>query len=500
MFLSKIFACYPISALLKRFTQVVLLSCVGYLNATSVYAQALTTLVDFDVANGFIPFGNLIQGSDGNFYGTTSSGGTSTACASGCGTVFKVTSSGVLTTLVNFSGTNGKNPYAGVIQGTDGNIYGTTFGGGTSNLGTVFKLTPNGTLTTLINFNRANGSSPLAGLVEGNDGLLYGSTGYGGTSTACSSGCGTLFSLTPKGVLKTLVTFNYANGYYPAAALMQGSDGLLYGSTGYGGNSTVCPSGCGTLFKLTPKGSLSTLVHFNKTNGQFPRAGLSQGTDGHMYGTTYSGGNAEFGTVFKITSTGTLTTLVNFNKVNGGYPFASLIQTKDGNYYSTTYTGGSSTGCGIDLVGSPYGCGTIFRLTASGVLTTLVNFDKTHGSSPNGLVQGTDGNFYGTTYLGGVATACYGGCGTIFKFLAEPKVTDFSPKSGPAGTVVVIRGEFLSEALAVRFNGVKATKFSVDSPTQITAVVPAGATTGVVRVITPAGRDKDNVDFTVIPD
>jgi uncharacterized repeat protein (TIGR03803 family) len=343
------------------------------------------------------PSAGLVQGSDGSFYGTTAYGG-----ASGDGTVFQVTTNGVLTILLSFNGTNGSHPVAALVQGSDGNFYGTTASGGTNaNKGTVYQMTPAGTLTTLVHLNGTNSSYPAAGLVQGSDGNFYGTTVSGG-----AGGIGTVFQVTPAGGLTTLVSFSKTNGAAPLAAVVQGSDGNFYGTTGYGGNLSLNNgAGYGTVFKMTPPGVLTRLVSFTGANGADPSAGLVQGTNGNFYGTTGYGGNLSynagygFGTVFKMTPAGGLTTLVSFSGKNGSYTVSGLVQGSDGNFYGTTAGGGAGGG------------GTVFKMTAAGVLTTLVSFHGPDGNSPQApLVQGSDGNFYGTTTYGGA-----GGLGTVFR-------------------------------------------------------------------------------------
>jgi uncharacterized repeat protein (TIGR03803 family) len=346
------------------------------------------------------PCAALVQGSDGNFYGTTAYGG-----ASCNGTLFQVTPAGTLTTLVSFNGTNGSHPVAALAPGSDGNYYGTTeYGGTNGNYGTVFKVTPAGVLTTLVSFNGANGSYPAAGLVEGTNGNFYGNTAGGGAWRM-----GTVFEMTSAGVLTTLISFNNTDGAVPLASLMQGTDGNFYGTTFQGGNLSLGGvfgnSGAGTVFRMTPGGSLTTLVEFSGGNGENPAGGLVQGTNGNFYGTTLIGGNRSLnagyglGTVFQITPAGVLTTLVSFNFANGYNPSAGLLQDSDGNVYGTTDGGGAG------------GCGTVFKMTPAGVLTTLVAFTGANGNSPQApLVQGSDGNFYGTTEYGGA-----NGRGTVFR-------------------------------------------------------------------------------------
>jgi len=244
-------------------------------------AGGLTTLVRFFGLNGAYPDAGLVQGSDGNFYGTTSIAGNG-----GYGTVFKMTPAGVLTTLVEFNsdnnGANGQHPEAGLVQGTDGNFYGTTSAGGSNNpgYGTVFSATPGGVLTTLVSFNLSNGAGSMAGLIQGNDGNFYGTTNNGGSASD-----GTVFQMTPAGVLTTLVSFYGGNGANPSSGLLQGRDGNFYGTTSAGGSS-----GYGTIFKMTPAGTLTTLISFDNANGSNPQAALMQGSDGNFYGTTEQGG------------------------------------------------------------------------------------------------------------------------------------------------------------------------------------------------------------------
>ena len=200
----------------------------------------------------------------------------------------------------------------------------------------------------------------------------------------------------PAQTFTTLHIFDGTDGEYPAAGLVQGTDGNFYGTTGYGG-ATTCTYGCGTIFKITPAGTLTTLHSFDYTDGEYPLGGgLVQATDGNFYGTTSEGANG-YGTVFKITPTGTLTTLHSFHVTDGAYPEA-LVQATDGNFYGTTSFGGTAGNC------TPGGCGTVFKITPGGTLTTLHNFANTttEGAVPGaGLVQATDGNFYGTTADGG---------------------------------------------------------------------------------------------------
>src|SRR5581483_85888 len=213
-------------------------------------------------------------------------------------------------TLLNFNGTNGANPFANLVQGLDGNFYGTTEFGGPTSAGTVFKITPSGKLTTLYTFpNFSDGCNPGAGLVLGRDGNFYGSTETcGGTSTGCTFGCGTIFKITPAGTLTTIHTFDATDGYQPLAAMIQGADGNFYGTTELGGTD-----GYGTVFRMTPAGEITTLHSFAgyPNDGAYPTAPVVQVANGTLFGTTERGGGSRAcstfggvfgcGIVFKIT-------------------------------------------------------------------------------------------------------------------------------------------------------------------------------------------------------
>ncbi len=404
---------------------IVVLFCVATVIASPAQNTFFTTLASFDGPNGDSPYSSLIQATDGNFYGTTFWGG-----AYGSGVVFKITPGGNVTTLYSFCSqpncTDGAGPFAALAQATDGSFYGTTQDGGAYGGGTVFKITSAGTLTTLYSFcpqaNCADGAGPRAALVQGTDGNFYGTTTGGG-----SGSYGTVFKITASGTLTTLYSFcsqsGCTDGAEPEAGLVQATDGNFYGTTYFGGSNPDCNDydyGCGTVFKITPNGALTTLYSFCSQSGcpdgSFPYAGLALASDGNFYGTT-DGGGANYcgsgnycGTVFRITPAGELTTLHSFDGVDGEYPDDALVQGTDGNLYGTTSEGGDINNC-------PYiGCGTAFKSTPAGTLTTLHNFCALgypcpDGSSPRGgLVQARDGNFYGTTQAGGAF-----GEGTVFR-------------------------------------------------------------------------------------
>lgn len=368
-----------------------------FLLASAEGATNCTTIFAFNGANGEDPEAALIQGRDGNLYGTTMEGGVYDR-----GTVFRITPSGIFTNLHSFDSADGFNPQAGLAQGADGFLYGTAYEGGTYNDGVVYKMSTNGTFNVLASFlNDIDGFEPNAVLLPVTNGNFYGMTMFGGTNSL-----GSIFSITPSGMVTTLISFNGTNGDYPyVGGLIRGLDGNFYGTTPTGGigfDSSVYYSGWGTVFKMTPDGQLSTLAFFNGTNGAFPIGLLVQGPDGCLYGTTCNGGPgfdgeqySGDGTVFKITTNGSLSTLVMFNDpVNGANPFSGLCLGTDGRFYGTTQNGGTN------YPPNPDG-GTVFQMTPDGTLTTLVSFSTNEGISPiGGVVQASNGDFFGTTSEG----------------------------------------------------------------------------------------------------
>lgn|GEM_PF-3329160 len=486
----------------------------------------LTTLVHLNSTTpntGTQPKAALVQHSDGNLYGSTTLAGTS-----GSGTLFKCTTSGTLTVLVNLTGTTstayGSNVQAPMIVGQDGNLYGVAGSGGAIGFGTLFKCTTSGVLTTLVSFGGSTGnlgSTPLGALVQGTDGTLYGTT-----STSGAIGWGTLFKCTTAGVLTTLQSFTGSTGAVIGSACLApmvfGPDGLLYGVTSTGGGTygsifkittagvftnikslsfsdfTSSPVGgfvlagdgnfygtlagnflntgsthggffklvpgtstytyitgfplappsyrnllkhsdgniyamttqgganlYGSVVKLTPSGTLSTLISFNSSSGGYSPTAFIVGTDGNLYGTNNAGGSSFYGTLFQLSTSGTLNTLVNMTTAGGEYVNAPLTAGGDGNYYGVTYFGGSSS------------LGAVFKVTPSGTYTTLASFTGTSGALPGSqaqtrLVLAGDGNLYGNTTAGGT-----GGYGTLFRVnVATGTVTSLMSFTGTTGTVL----------------------------------------------------------------
>jgi len=464
------------------------------LRAQEASSNAITfaKIAGFNGTEGGYPSASLVQATDGNLYGTVFSGG-----ASDDGTVIRMTPSGKVTTLYSFcsqSGcTDGQNPAAPLIQASDGNLYGTTEYGGSTGYGTVFRITLSGGLTTLYSFciqgGCPDGSHPQAGLVQASDGNLYGAAGStlfkitlgGAMTTIGSSGgfgvlgsliqasdgnlygtnwgggpqcCGgTIFQLTTSGTVTMLYNFcipsGCPDGQFPESSLIEAADGNLYGTTTFGG-----AHGGGTVFKIpVGGGTLTQIYNFcaqsSCSDGEYPFAGLIQATDSNFYGVTSAGGApstcepfSRCGTVFQLTTSGTLTTLHQFcaqaSCLDGEFPFAGLTQATNGNIYGTTEFGGTSLACA-------YSCGTVYTL-----LTGLGPFVETQ------------------------------------------------PSFGAVGAQINILGSRLSDTTTVSFDGTPAF-FKIISSTEIQAIVPAGATTGPVTVTVHSKTLNSNVNFQVVP-
>ena len=503
-----------ISAAFRKQACLCALALVAFAGATSAAKTDFKVLVNFDGTDGSAPLGSLIQSRDGNLYGITAEGGSCTY-QSGCGTVFRITPGGKLQTIYNFCAlancADGAFPQAGLVQAANGSFYGTTGEGGDSSCnapygcGTIFKITAEGKLTTLHRFGGTDGAYPTAFILARN-GNFYGTTSGGGASQNerdCERdgelvGCGTVFKMTREGDFTTLYNFcsktNCADGAYPNTGLVQAANGKFYGTTSWGGTATnpncgdypTSMSACGTIFEITLSGRLNTLFSFcarkDCPSGAQPYGALIQAADGDLYGTTYLTplGRNRFGDgdAFRITLDGKFTKVTSTD----GNSVAPLVQATDGNFYGTNYFGGAN------------GIGNIFKVTPKGRLVNLHSFDYTDGFEPDGgLLQATNGAFYGTTWGEGLD-----GYGVLFKLSVGlgPFVAP-EPAYGKVGATIVILGNNLKEATAVTFNGAAA-KFDAVSNSEIKTVVPAGATSGTVEVTLPRGTLKSNVAFRVI--
>ena len=380
---------------------------VGLLAATpsAVRAQTtatLTTIHSFLPDSGSEPVGNLVQGSDGNFYGTTQAGGSE----DGGGTVFRITPAGVETVLYNFTSSFGT-PAGGLSKDSDGNFYGVT----TEGDGVVFRITAAGVFTILHIFNDGtvpdDGKLPEAPPVQGSDGNFYGTTYTGGANND-----GTVYRMTLEGAVTILYSFGGNDGANPSAALVQGKDGNFYGTTFAGGRTTAPGGSLGTVFQITPTGGLTMLHTFTADDGGGDlQSALIQGNDGYFYGTTAGDGkNGSDGTIFQVASTGGFKILHTFAVSDGEFPLASLVQGSDGAFYGTASDGGADSN------------GTVFRITATGDFTVLYSFVGSDGLySTSGLVQSGDGTFYGLTKLGGDEDT-----GTFFKLVVSTQPAFFA--------------------------------------------------------------------------
>ena len=371
-----------------------------------------TSLHSFLHVDGTYVGAGLVQGSDGDFYGTTNQGGLGQV-----GTLFKMDAAGSVTLLHSFDGIDGANPESGLIQASDGNFYGTTNQGGDGNDGAIFKMEPSGTVTTVHSFEDHDGYIPRGGLIQASDGNFYGTTNVGGKIP------GTVFRMDPSGTLTTIYQFTGPDGQFPSnTKLVEGPDGNLYGTTSAGGGPSS--SGYGTVFKLTKDGVLTSLHSFKLVDGAGPSGGLTLGSDGNLYGLTWDGGLHQGGTAYKISPSGTFTSLHSFSGTDGRFPFGTLTEGSDGSFYGTTDQGGAS------------GAGTVFMMTPSGAVTTLHSFSGNDGARPyGGLTEGSDGSFYGTTTIGGAGFTALDGNGTVFKITPEGNFTSLHSFSRTDGAI-----------------------------------------------------------------
>ena len=357
------------------------------LSAFSAQAtNGLTVLHTFIWGEDGVPSGRLVQGNDGAFYGTISDGG-----ANGMGEVYKVDASGNFSVPHAFSeGPDGYWPVTGLVLMDDGNFYGTTTQACQGNPctytgGTMFRMTPDGTLTTIHTFYDSTPIQSVGPITASRDGLLYGLTAWGGPA-----GKGSAYAMATDGTYIQLGEFNGANGAFPYGALTEGTDGNFYGTTSYGGAYNK-----GTVFRMAPDGTITTLHDFTGgDDGISPYGTLAQGNDGRFYGAAKKNGGDGYGTLFAITANGELTTLYTFHGGDGTGLTDRLIQGGDGYLYGVSQDGG------IDDNFESYG--TLFRLSASGKLTTLHLFTPEDGAANplTGPIFGNDGRLYGTTLQG----------------------------------------------------------------------------------------------------
>ena len=399
-------------------------------------ADSLGNLARHDADRGRYPQAPLID-VGGTLYGTTNNGGafrSRKTCHGGCGTVFSITTSGVVKVLHSFGNAqDGQYPAEAGLVNVGGTLYGTTSEGGAFGGGTVFSITTDGVENVLHSFGgQGDGTDPIGGSLLEVRGTLYGTTWGGGAygSQTCpafieAAGCGTVFSITTSGTEKVLHSFgNGDDAQHPWAGLVHfGTGTTLYGMTFYGGTHRTCSTGdertgCGTVFSITTSGTEKVLHSFGEGHdGKYPEARLLP-VHGALYGTTTEGGAFGSGTVFVVTTDGKATILHSFSNLyrnDGNLPRAGLIDLK-GTLYGTTYSGGA---CDV---------GTVFSITTTGVETVLHSFfagyicrGKIDGAVPLASLINVNGLLYGTTeYGGGHPKSCPNGgsfikgCGTVF--------------------------------------------------------------------------------------
>ena len=405
--------------------------------------------------NGMYPYGGLVQGRDGNFYGTASLGGNPNAggnCLLGCGTIFRITPSGKFTLLHQFAGVGGNpaegaSPTGRLILGSDGQFYGTTYSGGSvrygvGNEGTIFSVSSSGAFTTLHTFDTVDGldgANPYAGLIQGKDGNFYGTTYFGGTD-----GVGTVFRFSKSVGVTVLHSFvqpqhlNYPDGAFLQAALIQASDGQFYGAATQGG---VSAGGWGTLFKISPNGTFTKIFDLDPTGtfpGWYPLGGMIQASDGNLYGTTENGGppDCNCGTAYQLTLAGKLSLLVGFEDVTDGrLPVSVPLQGADGILYITNSRGPS--------IGPHDGGGTAIQIS-NGLPKPKPGISKfLPTSGPIGQHVTISGvHFVGTTKVN------FNGTGATFTVKSTNTITATVPAGATSGPITVTNagGSFRSTA------------------------------------------------------
>ena len=365
-----------------------------------VTAQIFQELHAFtDRPDGAVPHGGLVQGSDGNFYGTTVYGGTW-----GYGTVFRMTTNGEITMLVSLDGvTTDQHPITGLVEASDGNFYCATV-----EPSRILKVTPTGVVTIY-----GYGQGTEYDLLRGSDDYLY------GVDSGNATLGGFIYRWRPDtGAGDLLFQFDYSsqlqNGYYPSGGLTEGTDGNFYGVTSGGG-----AYGYGVVYRITTNRTYTVMCSFNRGPGlpgaAYPYGRLLQASDGNFYGIAGSGD----GTVFKMTTNGMLTTVAFFDGYAGYYANGGLIEANDGNFYGTALDGGLPAN----------GQGTVFRMTPAGTLSLFVSFTGGYGAYPGaspyaGLAQGSDGNLYGTCGTQGTR-----GAGNVFRIIMPGPHLDSQPST-----------------------------------------------------------------------
>ncbi len=439
----------------------------------SALGQTVTTLENFNGHNGANPFLEaLVQGRDGNLYGTTYSGG-----ANSLGTVFRFNrADNHIAVIHSFAGNDdGSFPSGGLVLDTDGNYYGTTDYGGSAGFGVLFKISSTGAYTLLHSFlGGSDGEYPAAAPIQADDGNLYGTTNGGQGILA------TVYKFTRDGVYSVIYTFDPETGA-GVYGLLQASNSRLYATAEGGGAGD-----CGSIVELTLAGVAKEIHSFNCEHdggGAYPVAALIQGANGNFYGTTSVGGASDFGVVFEMGPGLGEIEHYGFTSAGPRNPQGGLVQGTDGNLYGVSQSSGNLEG------------GMLYSWNPSTLaLTELYQFTGVGYLTPT-LMQHTSGLFYGPSWQNGTHND-----GFIYSVnMGLGPFVAFVHPVGLVGGTVEILGQGLTGATGVSFNGVAATSFTVVSDTYMTAVVPTGATSGTVVVSAPGGTPTSNVSFRVTP-
>lgn len=440
----------------------------------SAFAQTVTTTYEFNDRNGRYPqYFMFTQGKDGNVIGTTESGGS----VWGRGFVYRQRpGTGTVNVLYDFANPDGSGGYSGVTIARDGNYYGTLAQGGQYNAGSLYRVFPGGVFTSLHAFTGgSDGAQPYAPPIEGSDGNLYGTTTGGGITNS------TIYKYTSQGVFSVLYTF--PGGVFLTAPLLEWTDGNFYVPIGSEGTY-----GCGEILKMSKLGQVLSTHSFDCAgNGWGPVGQLIQANDGFIYGATAYGGLYNHGVVYKLDpNSGLETVLHNFGSTpSDGYQpeWSGVSQGSDGNLYGATSHGGDFT------------CGTLYQVSPSGSYTQLYSFSSTSFGCPYPAAapfQDTNGKFFGGTFYGGSY-----GFGTLYTLdMGLPGFVSFIRAQGHVGAIAQILGQGLTGTTSVTFNNVPA-HFTVLRDTYMTATVPSGATTGPVVVTTPTGPLTSNTNFRI---
>ncbi len=457
----------------------------------------LTVIHDFGLSDN-VPSGGVTLGTDGRFYGVIGH----IPGVDFYGAVFKLTASGNLNVLHVFQGgADAQWPQSPPIETFDGNFYGTSPGGGSNcNCGTVYKMTPAGTTTLIHVFDGTDGNGPQSPPMQATNGNLYGTTWGGGLKND-----GTVFEISPSGKFSVIFNFHFTDGGAPLGQLVQAQDGDLYGTTVAGG-----PNNAGVVFKIS-HGTYTVLHYFTGGSGGSGSLGLVQATDGNFYG--LSGGGSGNGTIVRISPSGDFATIYSFPSDGsmGSNPNSTLFQHTNGLLYGTTQAGGSANRgvfFSFDIGAGPFvtflpaarAVGHTVKILGQGFTgTTAVSFNGTAAATFTAL---TDTLLIATVPAGATTgfitvTTPSGTLTSNKQFQVKPQITGFSPTSGAVGTSVVITGVSLSQTSKITFGSAVATSFTADSDTQVTVTVPAGATSAKIGVTTTGAPAYSATAFTV---